>query len=176
MSNALMIGEWYYSKRKHLCRIEKISSNVVEVTSHYTGHLCSIPLEDTKYLEKAPEPDTAPGTAIMETVEEDVKQYNSIYEKYPHVVEGSIYKVKNNIGNKDTEQTFKAEGKLRVKIKKGSVKGATRCKINCVACGTERDIKIQDAFQVRFCLECKKKIKKDKKFRELLIKKGILDG
>ena len=68
--------------------------------------------------------------------EGSMTKHDHIYQKYPHVIADSIYKT-----NTDDKKQI-------------------RCKITCKTCGNERDIKIQDAFQVKLCLDCKGKKKK----------------
>ena len=174
----IAIGEWYHTKRGHLCRVEKIDADGgVWVTSHYTGNLLNI-WPNSGQLEQflaAPEPDTAPGTAMVTVGSENGGsiEHDWIYEKYPHVIPGSVYKVKDNVKSKDEMEFKKVDGKIRAKTKKKVQKAATRCKIACTTegCNNERDIKVQDAFQVKVCIECKSK-KRRKNLDKLLEKKG----
>jgi len=174
----IIIGEWYHTKRGHLCRIEKIDTDsTVWVTNHYTGNLVNI-WPDSDQLEHfvaAPEPDTMAGTAMVTVGGENggPSEHDWIYEKYPHVIPGSVYKVKDNVKSKEEMEFKKVDGKIRAKTKKKVQKAATRCKIACTTegCDNERDIKVQDAFQVKVCEECKSK-KRRKNLDKLLEKKG----
>jgi hypothetical protein len=172
------VGEWYYTKRGHLCRVEKIDNRGhVFVTSHYTGSLVELYPESGQIenFTPAPEPDTLPGTAItMSGSSEDngkCGQYDKLYEKYPHIVHGSIYKVqKTNALVK--EKLVKEDGRHKLKKKKNDARGETRCVIKCQTpgCKNTRDIKVQDAFQVKLCEDCKKK-KRKKNLKKFLSKK-----
>lgn len=179
----LQIGEWYKSKRGHLCLIERMKKNrygdeVVVATSHSTGNLIEIGIDSGQlehFVGPVPAPDTLPGTAIFgsgETKEngEVLGKYTHIYTKYPHVIPDSIYKVKNVGNKKEDEEIVWVNGKPRAKKQKMSIKGAVRCEIQCQipGCKNTRDIKIQDCFQVKFCVECKgtKRKKELKKFLE----------
>ena len=154
-STNLEIGEWYTSKRGHIFRLDDINKDgSVIVTAHTTGNKISIPEEETEYFTITDEPKTAPGTFLASSESKspkDIKKETNTYEKYPHIIPGSIYKVKNS--SPDKKGSFKL---------KTSVRGATRCKIRCKECGAARDIKVQDAFQVKFCVDCKKKQRRAK--------------
>ena len=169
--SAIAIGDWYYSKRGALCRVEQIKiDGTVTVTSHCTGHVINIPPDQAKYLKSAPEPNTAPGSALVKLqANEELIKYSPMYQKYPHIVPNSIYKV-CNVGSSNQNNLIKIDGKLRYKSEKSKIRGAIRCKIKCQICGKTRDIKIQDVFQVIICLECKKK-KRKKKLKKFLDKR-----
>jgi hypothetical protein len=158
------VGKWYRSKRGHLCRLELLHQDgSVTVTSHYTAHAIKINSEESQFLTETEPPETPAGTAMQLIKEEQKDEYFDMYKKYKHIVPDSIYCVKN-IGQKSpTEVSFKVNGKTRVKKVKSGIKGATRCKIHCQTsgCKNTRDIKVQDAFQVTVCVECKTKKKKE---------------
>jgi len=160
----LLEGEWYKSKRGHLFLVDTVHSDgTIMVTSHYTGNAFKLNSDQLPFV-KGPvnPPKTAPGTAITENIEnQDINGFSHIYDKYPHVVPGSVYKVKNTSAS-DKEEFIKIKGKLRVKKDKSNIKGATRCKIYCqeTGCSNTRDIKVQDAWQVTRCLECNKQKRK----------------
>ena len=75
----IFIGDWYYSKRGHLCRAETIDlkDNSVTVTNHYTGNLIKITSDQIEYLKVAPEPNTRPGTAMVDKAEKISEYYCS---------------------------------------------------------------------------------------------------
>lgn len=51
-----------------------------------------------------------------------------------------------------------------VRESKGSVvRKETRTNITCVDCGAERDIALQDLFQVKRCVDCQKKLRNEKR-------------
>ncbi|KKM81525.1 hypothetical protein LCGC14_1328910 [marine sediment metagenome] len=158
-------GKWYNTKRNYLCRIDSISQDgTAWVTSHYTGNKMKVPEKQVKFFMIAEEPDTLPGTAVMEAVNTESAQneYNTLYTKYPNIVQGSIYRVQANVKTKEEIEEFEVDGKKRHKFKKKIAKGSTRCLVICQmeGCFNTRDIKIQDAFQVKQCIDCKKKKKK----------------
>jgi len=173
----IAIGEWYTTKRGHLCRVEKIDADgSVWVTSHYTGSLLRI-WPNSNQLEcftRAEDPGTQPGTALVSNSDINGNgEHDWIYEKYPHVIPDSIYKVKDTSSSKEDMEFKKVDGKIRAKTVKKTKKAATRCRIRCTneGCKNERDIKVQDAFQVKVCDECKAK-KRRKNLDKLLAKKG----
>lgn len=117
----------------------------------------------------------------------DVSKYAHNYIKYPHIVPDSIYRVKStgaaqqhpmmakintalqySKGNEKVaaESVGLSLKEMRKIINKYSgkmiAKGQVRCLIKCQEpdCTNERDIKIQDVFQVKKCLECKNKKRK----------------
>lgn len=155
-SSIAKVGSWYLSKRGSLARIDELlEDGEVLVTSHVTGNKIKVPPEQLLFFKPADEPDTEPGTLLLENSDSDIvpnttNKYSDMYTKYPHVIDGSIYRVKN-ISNKE---------KKFVRGKKTKIKGQVRCKIECILCGNERDIKVQDAFQVKYCLDCKNKKKR----------------
>ena len=162
----LLIGEWYRSKRGHLFLVENIeSNNSIIVTSHYTGNLFKLNNNQLPFVVGPVQaPKTPLGTAITTQPNEqqdDENGFNHIYNKYAHVILDSVYKVKNT-GGADKKDFIKIEGKLRSKKRKFSVRGATRCKIACQTegCNNTRDIKVQDAFQVKLWSDCKNKKRK----------------
>ncbi len=129
---------------------------------------------------------------------EIISKYNHYYTKYPSVIPDSIYKV-TNVSNKDMETKEERETDAAMKKargnriraaeslgitekqivkrlsadKKAPIKGQIRCKIQCQEnnCNNERDIKIQDAFQVKKCLDCKNK-KRKKNLKKFLDKQN----
>jgi len=157
------VGKWYHSKRGHLCRAELLHQDgSVTVTSHYTGNKVKLHAEEVKYLKETHEPNTPIGTALQIINSEEKNEYFDLYKKYKHVIPGSIYKVQST--NKSVkEKVFKVDGKTRVKTIKTSTASATRCKIKCQTpkCKNTRDIKIQDAWSVKFCEECRKAKKRE---------------
>ena len=158
------VGQWYNSKRGHLCRVEMLHPDgSITVTSHYTGNKVKIWPEDLKFFHETQEPKIPIGTALQIIEQEQKDEYFEIYTRYPHIIPDSIYKVQVNIRG-PRETTFKSDGKTRVKKIKSSHKGATRCKIKCQTkkCKGIRDIKVQDAFQVNTCEECSIKRRKEK--------------
>lgn len=164
-------GSWYRTKRGNLCRAESLDEDgTVFVTSHFTGNLVPVPREQVLFFTSAEEPDTECGTMLIESkesdkgTEENTSAFSTIYSKYPHVVPGSVYKVKNVASTKD--EPF-------IRGKKTKIKGQVRCKIRCQedGCENERDIKVQDAFQVKKCLDCRSK-KKKKDLKKFLDKKS----
>jgi hypothetical protein len=109
----------------------------------------------------------------MQLIKEEKKDnYFELYKKYPHIIPDSVYFVKATGQKGATEVAVKIEGKMRLKKVKSGVKGATRCKIRCQTpgCKNTRDIKVQDAFQVKTCMECKNK-KKQENLKEFISKK-----
>jgi hypothetical protein len=167
----LEVGKWYNTKRNFLCVVDMIKQDgSVTVRSHLTGNYIDITKEQVEFFTEAEEPNTEPGVALMG--EESKKsnesgEYDHLYKKYPNIVKGSIYKVQSIASNANhTEELHyvNVNGKKRAKIKKQkkTAKGATRCLITCQVdgCNNTRDIKIQDAFQVKTCDDCKNKKKK----------------
>jgi hypothetical protein len=162
-------GRWYKSKRGYLVYLEElVEDGSVKARSHTTGNIVDVPADQVLYFTLAEDPGTPCGTMLVNGEASgsaaDVKvqdQYSHVYDKYPHVIEGSVYKVKNVTNTKN--EPF-------VRGKKTQIKGQVRCKILCEICGAERDIKVQDAFQVKICLECKSK-KRKKNLKEFLDKK-----
>jgi len=168
----IAIGKWYYSKRGHLCRADdRLDDGTYVVTSHYTGNRISVSENEASFFKEAEEPATSPGTAIALQVASKTKNedFDHLYEKYTNIVPGSIYKVQTT-ANKKRDDFVKVEGKMRVKKGMMLAKGSTRCKIFCIICGKERDIKVQEAFQVKYCEECKG-IQKKKNLKKFLDKK-----
>jgi len=158
----LKVGHWYLSKKGYLCRIDEIPEvGDISVTAHYSGTRIKVPIEQAKFFTQTSTPDIRPGMARMTNIpKKKVENYESLYEKYPHLVRDSIYIVKSMVT--PTEQLVKIDGKARLK-KNRVEKGATRCQIRCQThgCRNTRDIKVQDAFQVKFCDKCKSAKKKD---------------
>lgn len=156
----LQIGSWYTSKMGALCKIDGIHEDgSVDVVSHSTGKKIAVPKEQAEHFTPTNDPKTPVGLLLMK--EEDVKHkdYTKTYEKYPHIIKGSIYCMKD-VGAEIKD--------LMIRKQKVTIKGSTRCKILC-ACGKERDIKVQDAFQVNQCEDCrgkKRKIKLQKMLKE----------
>jgi hypothetical protein len=165
------VGKWYHTKRDFLCLIYILKQDEsVIVQSHITGNYIFVPKEQTAFFKKAKKPDTEPGIALMDKKSEKANisgEYDHLYLKYSNIVAGSIYKVQSTASNaQHTEQLeyVNIDGKKRAKIKKNkkTAKGATRCLVICQVegCSNTRDIKVQDAFQVKKCDECKKKKRK----------------
>src|SRR5690606_8883836 len=95
---------------------------------------------------------------LMEWVVEQIEQEqveNAMAEEAKQQMEMENYLAENQI----TEQTIE-EGKItkrlvvHIQTVGRPVKTTT---INCVDCGKERVIKVQDAFQVKRCVDCQKK-------------------
>ncbi|MCK5614244.1 hypothetical protein KAR91_70920 [Candidatus Pacearchaeota archaeon] len=165
-------GAWYLSKRNHIAQaIELLESGGIMVLVHTTGNKVEVWPEQIQHFRKTKEPNTPAGTFMLECDENETvnntkeiqiqDQYSHVYRKYSRVIHGSVYKVKN-VTNRRNEPF--------VRGKKTTIKGQVRCKINCEICGSERDIKVQDAFQVKLCLECKNK-KRKKNLKKFLDKK-----
>lgn len=167
-------GRWYKSKRGCIILVDEIRENGdVIAISHVTGNKIAVPPEQVIYFTPTEDPGTPCGT-IMVTGEDasgstssNGAGYSDLYSKYPHVVPGSIYKVQNVSGT-DGIPTWERKRKG----KKISIKGQVRCKIICQEpdCKNERDIKVQDAFQVKKCEACRDK-KKKKNLKKFLDKK-----
>lgn len=154
-------GGWYTTKQDRLALLEELSDNgFVKARSHFSGNLIDIPPEQVIYFKKAEDPGTICGTLLITADStndvEETSKHNNTYLKYPHVIPGSIYKVQNNV--KDTTPTWERKRKG----KKITIRGQVRCKIICQepGCSNERDIKIQDAFQVKKCETCRDRKKK----------------
>ena len=165
----LKVGDWYLSKRGALCRVDEIpeEGNII-VTAHYSGSRLKIPREQAEFFKKTSKPTIEPGTMALNSIpKKKIEDYDSLYEKYPHIIRGSIYNVKSVMANK--EELVVIDGKSRLKKNKVA-KGATRCKIKCetTKCKGTRDIKVQDAFHVHHCDECREVIRKEnlKRFLE----------
>ena len=177
----LEINKWYYSKRGHLCRVDEIldDGNLV-VTSHFTGNRLAIPPYQAKFFTPAKKPNTEPGTAIIRQAFKVCKdaeghEFDNLYEKYKNIIPGSIYRVQSTSGP-TVEKLVKTEGKLRLKTTKVASKGCTRCKVTCIMCGGERDIKVQDAHIVKYCEQCCKTQKKNNLKKFLAKRKAMKDG
>lgn len=171
-------GRWYRSKRKCLVLLDELKDDgsVVGI-SHVTGNKVSVPPEQVIYFTPDEDPGTPCGTILV--TGEDAENATStnggggsshfeMYDKYSHIIPGSIYKVQNVSG---TDGIPAWERKR--KGKKISIKGQVRCKIRCQepGCNNERDIKVQDAFQVKKCEACRDK-KKKKNLEKFLDKKA----
>lgn len=164
---------WYETKRKCLILLKsRKDDGCVDVISHQTGNTITVPPSQIIHFTPSSDPGTPCGTII--TGAEDTNNGSmldkvnvDLYSKYPHIVQGSIYKVQNISG---TDGTPAWERKM--KGKKINIKGQVRCKITCQEpdCTNERDIKVQDAFQVKKCEECKNK-KRKKNLKKFLDKK-----
>lgn len=172
----LIEGNWFLSKNGSLCRLDALPKNgewFAVVTSGFTKNQLKIPAQEITFFtptnpptDKKNEEDEKLKAKIAERLrlKEDknakkavekaakkvekqlqkeadgvsvnapkqpkpVKDDNTFYQKYPHVIHNSIYF--------DTEVNKK------------------KCKIKCTKCGNERSIKVQDAFIVKLCLDCK---------------------
>lgn len=159
----LEIGQWYYSKRKCLCRVDSISQDgSAQVTGHYTGHTIKITPEEISYLTEAPDPGTEPGSTIISLAEK--AEYQKFYDRYDHIVPGSIYKVQNTSDIKNKKYVKIDEDSDKMKKVKIKIKGATKCTIQCQTpgCTNTREIKLQNVSMTTMCLECKKKLKLQK--------------
>ena len=165
------LDKWYLSKRGSLIIVDElIKDGSIKARSHFTGNLIEIPPNQVLYFTPGEDPGTPCGTMLVQGngdsgINNNVKEitkHNNVYSRYPHVVPDSIYKVKNITSKK--EELF-VRGK-----KKTIIKGQVRCKILCEICKAERDIKVQDAFQVKLCLECKNN-KRKKNLKKFLDKK-----
>ena len=162
----LEVGHWYNSKNGYLCRAEMLHQDgSITVTSHYTGNKIKVDVDQAKHLKETDEPSVPPGTALKIIKDEDKKIDKSfhLYQKYPHIVPDSIYKVRTT--NKPVKEiAFKEEGKIRIKSVKHSSGNVTRCVIQCQTkkCKNTRDIKVQDAWAVTTCEECTKRRRKEK--------------
>jgi hypothetical protein len=158
----IKVGHWYLSKKGALCRVDEIpEEGEITVTAHYSGSRIKIPHAQAEFFTETSAPDIGPGMARMSSIpKKKVENYEALYDKYPHIVKESIYIVKSMVT--PTEQLVKIDGKARLKKNKVA-KGSTRCKIKCQThgCKGTRDIKVQDAFQVKFCDKCKSAKKKD---------------
>jgi hypothetical protein len=155
---------WYLTKRNYIILVKTLLDNgSIAAISHKTGNKVIIQPEEIIYLKSTTDPGIPCGTfiaTIKSNVRGNINKINKInasdskaYSKYPHIINGSIYRVENtNSGTK----IQKWERKLN--NQKVVIKGQVRCRIKCQrpGCVNERDIKIQDAFQVRFCADCKK--------------------
>jgi hypothetical protein len=142
----------------------------IVVTAHYSGSQLTIPKSQAEFFKNAPSPKTKPGSAVCEHTLDDEENFEEMYDKYPNIVRGSIYRVKSNV-KAPSEKIVKIEGKIRIKTGK-IASGATRCIVTCQSkgCKNQRDIKVQDAFQVKYCEECKRRIRKEN-LKEFLKKK-----
>lgn len=185
--NKVEVGSWYKSRKGYVVKVididihprfKKDKRKYVHARSHETGNVVYLEEEQVSWFVPTEEPKIPEGTQIIPiehlerkhaTKAQVVKQKNeSLYDKYPHIIPGSIYQVENVYGDTDPKWKKKREGKSL------ESKGATRCKIKC-DCGGERDIKVQDAFQVRKCSTCKENMKKEKSkeaLQKLLQKKA----
>ena len=164
----LKVNHWYISLKGAICRIDEIpNEGDILVTAHYSGSRINVPREQTKYFKETKKPDTEPGTVITSKKPNENKLTNNetIYKKYPNIIKDSIYEVQSSV--KPVEQIVKVNGRVTIGKTKAA-KGATRCKVKCQTPGCKgiRDIKVQDAFQVKFCTKCKDTQKKEnlKKF------------
>lgn len=168
-------GRWYNSKRGSLCLLEELMEDgSAKARSHFTGNLVEVPPNQLLYFTHAEDPGTPCGTMLVQNGEngvngnsEEIARYSDVYTKYPHVIPGSVYKVQN-IGTKESMPQWERKRKG----KKVEIKGQVRCKIQCQepGCSNERDIKVQDAFQVKKCEACRDK-KKKKNLKKFLDKK-----
>lgn len=167
----VMVGAWYKSRAGHPVLIDSLCEDgSVKIISHSTGNILEIPPYQVIHFTLSSDPGTPCGVVIVENdVELDVKQNSvntDLYVKYPHIVAGSIYKMQNMTSS----STIPAWERKR-SGKKINIKGQVRCKIICQkpGCSNERDIKVQDAFQVKVCDECRKR-KRKKNLNEFLNK------
>jgi hypothetical protein len=160
-------GMWYTSKRGSLFKVKELHEDGwITGISHLTGTEVKIPPEQVYWINPADEPDTEPGMLLMGGSSDDTEKANGVahkyahlYNKYSHIKPGSIFRVKN----------IKGDDTPNWKKKKIQIKGQVRCVIVC-ECGNEREIKVQDAFQVKKCIECKKR-KRRKSLDKFLEKK-----
>lgn len=158
-------GCWYKTKRNCLICVLKLNEDgTIIVESHLTANRIIVPQEQYVYFTLAEDPGTPSGVKLLESTESKVmgtvggiNRYNSLYDKYPHIIKNSIYTMQNINREGTPKWEKKREGK------KTQIKGQVRCKITCQSpgCNNERDIKVQDAFQVKFCEQCKTKVKKE---------------
>lgn len=162
----LEVGKWYKTKREQLCRVDTIKQDgYAIVQSHFSGNFTIVPPDQITFFKEAETPDTAPGTVIApktEITKVETEKHESLYDRYPNIVAGSIYKVQATTRPPQAapELIVRDDGKTRIKKKKLEIKGATRCLVKCQNCDNTKDIKVQDAFHVKLCDECKKKNKK----------------
>lgn len=179
----LEVGEWYKSKRGYVVFVEDINrkpkskdtKEYAHVRVHTTGNILYLSEEQVSWFSKTEDPGTPCGTALLQHTESEltsisgksstISKYDHIYTKYAHVVNGSVYRIQNVAQDKTPTWEHKRKGK------KLNIKGQVRCKIECQNCGQERDIKVQDAFQVKLCLDCKGK-KRKKNLKKFLDKKS----
>lgn len=168
-------GKWYKSKRGYSILLwELLEDGSVIAQSHTTGNKVTVPPDQVLYFTLDEDPGTPCGTIMVggesegETPEE-IAKHDSVYAKYPHIIPGSVYKVQN-VGVKDNTPQWERKRKG----KKTQIKGQVRCKIRCQepGCDNERDIKVQDAFQVKKCEACRDK-KKKKNLEKFLDKKKV---
>jgi len=154
------IGKWYATKRGFIVQIDDLyEDGQAKVISHRTGNPIVVSVHEISEFTPAENPGTPCGTVIDKDGNEKSRldsSYGGLYAKYPHIVEGSIYRVQN------TNSGVKQKIDLKRRARKTTVKGQVRCKIWCQEpeCKNQRDIKVQDAFQVKKCDSCKKKTKK----------------
>ena len=162
-SKMVEANKWYKSKKGALIRVDQVNADGTVIgTSHFTGNIIRVSADEAGFFTPTDAPETAPGMMIVKEKKENNPINESTYAKYPHIIPGSIYRVKNI-------QSQEKEATAYVRNKKISIHGAIRCKIRC-KCGKERDIKVQDAFQVSRCLDCVKADKK-KKLDKMLAEK-----
>lgn len=163
--DTLEYGNWYATKRGFIIKVEDLHDDgQAKVISHRTGNPIVVSANEISQFTIVEDPGTPCGTIIGdggEIKDSMNSSYNGLYIKYPHIVEGSIYRVQSVGSNNNSDE--KAIRKRRGH--KTTIKGQVRCKILCQepGCKNQRDIKVQDAFQVKKCDECKKKSKKKKK-------------
>jgi len=168
----LEVGSWYKSKRGFILKIVDIAPKqhnkfdkreYAHSISHGTGNIVFVDEEQVSWFTLTEDPGTPCGTMLVgdqktdehtPAKKQELIKYDDIYSKYPHVVPGSIYKVQNISQEKAPSWERKRKGQ------KLSIKGQVRCKIICGKCKGERDIKVQDAFQVKLCLDCRGKKRK----------------
>lgn len=170
------LGKWYRSKRGHLVLLEElVEDGSIIARSHFTGNPVKVPANQVLYFTPAEDPGTPCGIIMMENKEDEdnspkeIIKYNNIYNKYPHIIIGSVYRMQN-ISTKDNTPQWERKRKG----KKLQIKGQVRCKIRCQepGCNNERDIKVQDAFQVRKCESCRDK-KKTRNLKKFLNRKKV---
>lgn len=163
-------GEWYHTKRGRLVICKKLMEcGCAIVTSHYSGNDILLRGDQLIYFKKTSSPKTPCGTMLINNPNDSTsrvttryikestqKKHDAIYKKYPHVIPGSIYQAKSI--RKDVVKQYEK----KVFNKKSKILGQTRCKIACIHCGAERDIKVQSCFNTKICLDCKAAGKKSK--------------
>lgn len=157
----IIVGKWYYSRRGHLFLVyELCESGYIIAIAHISGNKIKISPEQLYHAMPADVPKIPPGMLLSSELDnKKLKQKNNrtathqhLYEKYSHIVIGSVYSIRKT-GSKSSKKS------------KSTHKGEMRCKIICQEnkCNNERDIKVQDAFQVKRCKDCQKKHSRKRK-------------
>lgn len=85
--------------------------------------------------------------ATMEEVKEEIERNDNQEE----------YQAEEIVTKEDSKMTERLQVHIAERVVNGKAKGIKLITINCEDCGAEREIKVQDAFQVKRCKNCQKK-------------------